>query len=230
MKPKKKNPRNTSILHSCCNSEFKSAQKWMGCRAHLIILRFFQWTSTRSMRTNRFTRPASALSVPLPVFPAVGLLCDGACRKRIGGTFHTLGAAWWGVGSSLMNRVHLAERRGPQDSLVQTWFTDQSRVIPASSSHTQLLWLPLLGVPVVFHLQKVLSSEAWSAFSMISKMLQMKHTSSLNYLFLLMPMVNPEALAVRFSDSLAMLSQVEQSADSFQPSSSTQPVAPTVRR
>lgn len=41
--------------------------------------------------------------------PAGGLLCDGACRKRIGGTFHTLGAAWWGVGSSLMNRVHLAE-------------------------------------------------------------------------------------------------------------------------
>lgn len=185
------------------------------------------------MRTNRFTCPASAVSVPLPVFPAVGLLCDGGCRKRIGGTFHTLGAAWWGVGSSLVNRVHLAESRGPQDSLVQTWFTDQSRVIPASSSHTQLLRLPLLGVPVLFHLQNSSSSEAWSASLTISKILQMKHTSSsllcLNYLFLLMPMVNPEALAVRFSDSLAMLSQVEQPADSFQPSSSTQPVAPTVR-
>lgn len=81
----------------------------------------------------------SALSVPLPVLPAVGPLCDGACRKRIGGTFHTLGAAWWGFGSSLMNRVHLAESRGPQDSLVQTWFTDQSRVIPASPSHTPLV-------------------------------------------------------------------------------------------
>lgn len=68
--------------------------------------------------------------------PAVGLLCDGACMKRIGGTFHTLGAAWWGVGSGLMNRVHLAKSRGPQDSLVQPRFTDQSRVIPASSSHT----------------------------------------------------------------------------------------------
>lgn len=39
---------------------------------------------------------------------AVGLLCDGVCRERIGGTFHTLGAAWWGVGSSFMDRGHLA--------------------------------------------------------------------------------------------------------------------------
>lgn len=39
---------------------------------------------------------------------AVGLLCDGVSRERIGGTFHTLGAAWWGVGSSFMDRGHLA--------------------------------------------------------------------------------------------------------------------------
>lgn len=82
--------------------------------------------------------------------PAVGLLCDGACRKRIGGTFHTLGAAWWGVGSSLMNRVHLAESWGPQDSQVQTWFTDQSRVIPVSSSHTPLVRLFFLESSLCF--------------------------------------------------------------------------------
>ncbi|KAI9517580.1 hypothetical protein NQZ68_004800 [Dissostichus eleginoides] len=45
-----------------------------------------------------------------------------------------------------------------------------------------------------------------------------------------MPMVNPGALAVGFSDSLALLSQVKKPADSFQPSSSTRPVAPTVRK
>lgn len=39
---------------------------------------------------------------------AVGLLCDGVYRERIGGTFHTLGAAWWGVGSSFMGRGHLS--------------------------------------------------------------------------------------------------------------------------
>lgn len=39
---------------------------------------------------------------------AVGRLCDGVSRERIGGTFHTLGAAWWGVGSSFMDRGHLA--------------------------------------------------------------------------------------------------------------------------
>lgn len=90
--------------------------------------------------------------------PAVGLLCDGACGKGIGGTFHTLGAAWWGVGSGLMNEVHLAERRGPQDSLVQTWFTDQRGVIPASSSHSfllLLLCLLLLGVLVVVSVESL---------------------------------------------------------------------------
>lgn len=31
---------------------------------------------------------------------AVGLLCDGVCGERTGGTFHTLGAAWWGGGQT----------------------------------------------------------------------------------------------------------------------------------
>ena len=103
---------------------------------------------TVSMRTALTVLSVCSFASPSP---AVGLLCDGACMKRIGGTFHTLGAAWWGVGSGLTNRVHLAKSRGPQDSLVQPRFTDQSGVIPASSSHTHP-WRPLLlGVLVAFH-------------------------------------------------------------------------------
>lgn len=167
---------------------------------------------------------------------AVGPLCDGACSKGIGGTFHTLGAAWWGVGSGLMNRVHLAESRGPQASLVQTRFTDQSPVIPpASSSHTLLLRLLLPGVRGKLRLPDSLSPppRARAASPTPRSTFSAKHTSAsllcLNYLFLPMPTVNPQALAVGFSDSLALLSQAEQPADSFQPSSSTQPVALTVR-
>lgn len=48
------------------------------------------------------------LSVMSDRTSAVGLLCDGVCWERIGGTFHTSGAAWWGVGSSFMDRGHLA--------------------------------------------------------------------------------------------------------------------------
>lgn len=89
-------------------------------------------------------RPVCSCASPSP---AVGLLCDGACRKGIGGTFHTLGAAWWGAGSSLMNRVHLAGWKGLPASPAETWFADQSGVIPVSSSHTLLLvCLPILGV------------------------------------------------------------------------------------
>lgn len=72
--------------------------------------------------------------------PDVGRLCDGACTERIGGTFHTFGASWWGVGGSLMN--------------ASTWLTNEvsqppwhchglqiKALIPAVASHTLLLLL-----------------------------------------------------------------------------------------
>lgn len=107
---------------------------------HLPIIHLLLWWPvTGIIRTTEGFGPCSAFltvcSCASPS-PAVGLLCDGACRKGIGGKFHTLGAAWWGVGRGLMNRVHLAKRRGPQASLVQTRFTDQRgnpRFIQSSS-------------------------------------------------------------------------------------------------
>lgn len=196
----------------------------------IILLLCLWWPDTDIIRiAEGFGTAFCAVCSCASPSPAVGLLCDGACRKGIGGTFHTLGAARWGrAGSSLMNRVHLTEWKGPPASLVKTWFTDQSRVIPVSSNHTLLLLLRLLllGVLVVFHLSS-------TEFALLQSALHETHLVltpiCLNYLFPSMPMVNPEALVVGFSDSLALLSQVEHPADSFQPSSSTQPAALTVR-
>lgn len=195
----------------------------------IILLLLLWWPDTNIIRIaegfGAAFRPVCSCASPSP---AVGLLFDGACRKGIGGTFHTLGAAWWGAGSGLMNRVHLAEWKDPPASVVKTWFVDQSRVIPASSNNALLLLirLLLLGVLVAFHLSS-------SEFALLQSALHETHLvltpMCLNYLFPLMPIVNPEAPAVGFSDSLALLSQVQHPADSFQPSSSTQPAALTVK-
>lgn len=108
----------------------------------LIVVLCLQRSGTGSVRTAEGVTLGPAVHTvcscasPSPC-PAVGLLCDGPWRKGIGGTFHTLGAAWWGVGSGLMNGVHLAETRGPQASLVQTRFADQSGGNPCFiQSHT----------------------------------------------------------------------------------------------
>lgn len=150
----------------------------------------------------------------------------GRVGKGLGAHFTPWGQLGGGVGSSLMNRVHLAEWKGPPASLVKTWFIDQSRVIPAAYTLLLLLRLLLLGVLVVFNLSS-------SEFALLQSALHETHLVlspiCLNYLFPLMAMVNPEALVVGFSDSLALLSQVEHPADSFQPSSSTEPAALTVR-
>lgn len=63
---------------------------------------------------------------------AVGLLCDGVCGERTGGTFHTLGAAWWGGWQTEVTWL-LAE------VLLWTGFSDQSRIIPAPYTPTSVL-------------------------------------------------------------------------------------------
>lgn len=158
--------------------------------------------------------PAPSLSAAASL-SAVGRLCDGVCMERIGGAFHTFRAAWWGVGSSLMNRVHLA---GPQPH----WYRHGlviKEVILTSSRHNLFFFLfPHLT-------SKCLSTPASQKVCLLFQQ-SIKATLCslmfLNYLFSPMPMVNPKGLTVGFSDSLALLIEVEPPEDSFQPSSSTQ--------
>lgn len=118
------------------------------------------------------------------------------------------------VGISLMNRVHLAELRGPHGSLVQTRSADQSGIILAAPftltpTFRLLLRRSVLQTPFVPR----------RPFDQLLKKRRKKPKSKrntpthlplcLNYLFPPMPTVNPGALAVGFSDSLALLSQVE---------------------
>lgn len=158
---------------------------------------------------------------------AVGLLWDGACSKGIGGTFYALGASWWGVGSGLMKRVHLAESWGLLSSLVQSWFIDQRD----NPFYTQSLSPPTPSPPWSPQSVSVVQLSVWQSAK--SSQCNTPHPRSNVCLEgpvpLPIPTTNPQSSIVGFSDSLALFSQVKQPADSFQPSSSTQPVAPAAK-
>lgn len=95
----------------------------------------------------------------------------------------------------------------------QSWFTDQRskslQPITFSTSYT----FSSLNSSKCFNSQSVwqfAKSSQWNTSHPCS-------SGRLKYLFHLIPMANPETPIVGFSNSLALLSQVEEAADSFQP-------------
>lgn len=124
------------------------------------------------------------------------------------------------VGISLMNREHLVERRGPRRSPGTDALGGSKPNNPRrSSSLSTATFRPPCSVdssssPVVPPVP-LASSKKKKNEKKNQPQIQRNHASSphpplrLNYLFPPMPTVNPGALAVGFSDSLALLSQVE---------------------
>lgn len=153
---------------------------------------------------------------------AVGLLCDGAYSQEMG---------------------HIWRLEGILVGCWQ-WFDEHSTpgwelrsVLSATVvMHRSKLSLPHPITSSSYTFSSLTSSKCFNAPAQCLPVCRVPPSETLLTLapswrasFPLIPSMNPQSPIVRFSDSLALFSQVEQPADSFQPSPSTQPVAPAAR-